>query len=169
MLEASDVNERTLCFLREIEDIHEHIRDTKASKYIDLNHSSDGTLKIDDEAEQLLNRLKYERIPRVLEPKNIYTYKLRWNSRGINRQTHVEYINRFNQDFYEAIKQQIDRCISSSVTTTTDPLQHEILEHAIQCKTYVSKFHGRTDVLNHVRLFSIWTFHVHSCLIIDCS
>jgi Cdc6-like AAA superfamily ATPase len=30
-------------------------------------------------------------------------------------------------------------------------LQHEILEHAIQCKTYVEKFHGRTDVLNKVK------------------
>ncbi|CAF3919171.1 unnamed protein product, partial [Adineta steineri] len=27
-------------------------------------------------------------------------------------------------------------------------LQHEVLEHAIQCKTYVAKFHGRTDVLD---------------------
>ena len=32
----------------------------------------------------------------------------------------------------------------------SDPLRHEILEHVIQCKTYVAKFHGQIDVLDKV-------------------
>ena len=41
----------------------------------------------------------------------------------------------------------------------SNPLQHEILEHAIQCKTYVAKFHGRTDVLDKVGNFiQVWWF-----------
>ncbi|CAF3780905.1 unnamed protein product, partial [Rotaria sp. Silwood1] len=50
--------------------------------------------------------------------------------------------------FINAIKQQIDQCIQSHILIDSDPLQHEILEHAIQCKTYIAKFHGRSDVLN---------------------
>ncbi|CAF4940337.1 unnamed protein product, partial [Rotaria socialis] len=40
------------------------------------------------------------------------------------------------------MKEQIDRCVQSRHTIGSDSLQHEVLEHAIQCKTYVTKFHG---------------------------
>lgn len=151
ILSVPNANERTLCFLREIKDIHSYISDNKASKFIDLQYTNDGQRKIDEEAEQLLNRLKYTRIPNALNSSNIYSYKVNWTPNGINRRDHVEYIEKFNEDFYNAIKQQIDTCVKSRTTIVSDPLQHEILEHAIQCKAYVSKFHGRTDVLEKVK------------------
>ncbi|CAF3962519.1 unnamed protein product [Rotaria sordida] len=150
ILSASDANQQTLCFLREIENIHDHITDSKASKFIDLQYSNDGQPKVDSEAENLLNNLKHKRIPSVLQSSNIYSYKVHWTPMGINRKDHIEYITRFNDDFYNAIKQQIDQCIQSRILIDSDSLQHEILEHAIQCKTYVAKFHGRIDVLNRV-------------------
>lgn len=142
-----------MCFLREIEDIHEHLSDSKASKYIDLQYSNDGTPIVDDEVEKLLNRLKYTRIPNVLQPKNMYRYKIRWTPKGINRDDHAQHILQFNNDFYNAIQQQIDQCVQSRVMPVSDPLHHEILEHAIQCKTYADKFHGRTDILNKVKYY----------------
>jgi hypothetical protein len=151
VLSPSNANQRTLCFLREIVDIHDHISDPKASKFIDLNYSNDGTPMIDQEAEHLLNRLKNVRIPNALQSENIYSYKVNWTSNGINRRDHAEYITQFNDQFYNAIKQQIDQCVQSRILIVSDPLQHEILEHAIQCKTYVEKFHGRSDVLNKVK------------------
>jgi len=151
ILSASNANQRTLCFLREIDDIHHHLSDNKASKFIDLHYSNDGQPIIDQEAEHLLTRLKNTRIPNVLQSNNIFSYKVRWTSDGINRRDHAEYIAQFNDDFYRAIKQQIDCCVKSRIMIISDPLQHEILEHAIQCKTYVAKFHGRTDVLDKVR------------------
>ncbi|CAF3372692.1 unnamed protein product [Rotaria sp. Silwood1] len=151
ILSASDANQRTLCFLREIENIHDHLSDRKASKFVDLQYLNDGEPIVDNEAEQLLNRLKNKRIPKILQPNNIFSYKVRWKSDGINRRDHVEYISQFNEDFYNAIKQQVDDCAKSRVMMVSDPLQHEILEHAIQCKTYVAKFHGRTDVLNKLK------------------
>ena len=100
--------------------------------------------------EHLLNRLKSQRIPNVLQSKNIHSYHVQWTSDGINRRDHSNYIAQFNEDFCNAIKEQIDNCVQSRVTKVSDPLKHEILEHAIQCKTYVNKFHGRTDVLKKV-------------------
>ncbi|CAM4823526.1 unnamed protein product [Rotaria magnacalcarata] len=148
ILSASNVNQRTLCFLREIEDIHSHLSDSKASKFIDVNYSNDGEPIIDQEAEQLLTRLKHTRIPDVLQSNNIYSYKVHWTPKGINRRDHAEYIAKFNEDFYNEIIQQIDSCAKARIMIVSDPLHHEILEHAIQCKTYVAKFHGRTDVLD---------------------
>ncbi|CAF1109654.1 unnamed protein product [Adineta steineri] len=69
---------------------------------------------------------------------------------GINRDDHSQHIEQFNNDFYNAIQQQIDQCVQSRIIPISDPLHHEILEHAIECKTYVAKFHGRTDILNSV-------------------
>jgi hypothetical protein len=105
---------------------------------------------IDEDAEKLLNRLKTTRIPAALKSENIFKYKVHWSSNGITRQDHSEYIEEFNEDFYRAIKEQIDRCVQSRFTIGSDSLQHEVLEHAIQCKTYVAKFHGRTDVSSKV-------------------
>ncbi|CAF2768681.1 unnamed protein product [Rotaria sp. Silwood2] len=147
ILSVPNANQRTLCFLREIDGIYDHLSDSKASRFIDLYYSDDGKPIIDNEAEQLLNRLKCTRIPNALQSNNIYSYKVHWTENGINRHDHIEYISKFNDDFYDAIKQQIDNCVKSRIMIVSDPLQHEILEHAIQCKTYVAKFHGRIDVL----------------------
>ena len=150
LLLPSNANQRTLCFLREIEDIADHISDHKASKFIDMISSAEGHPVIDREAESLLNRLKHKRIPNALDPDNIYSYKVRWTPNGINRVDHAEYISQFHADFEAAIRKQIDHCVRSNAMIVFDPLQHEILEHAIQCKTYISKFHGRTDVIHKV-------------------
>ena len=151
ILTASNRNQRTLCFFREIEDIYEHLSDRKASKYIDLCPPNDGQPVVDHEAETLLNRLKCTRIPGVLQPENIFSYKVRWTPDGIDRHRHADYIAQFNDDFYQSIRQQIDQCAKSNVMMFSDPLEREVLEHAIKCKTYIAKFHGRTDIITKVR------------------
>jgi hypothetical protein len=150
ILSVSDADQRTLCFLREIEDISEHLTDRKASKFIDTTYSPDGQLVIDSEAETLLHRLKHTRIPNALQSENIFSYKVRWESNGINRTDHADYIAQFNKDFHDTIQKQIDHCAQSNAMVVSDPLQREVLEHAIQCKTYIAKFHGRTDVMDKV-------------------
>ncbi|CAF4432334.1 unnamed protein product, partial [Adineta steineri] len=136
ILSAKDANERTLCFLREIVDIRDHLSDEKASEYIDISSSTD----IDHEAEKLLDRLKTTRIPAALQSSNIFQYQVHWSSNGITRQNHAEYLEKFNNDFYQAMQNQIDKCVQSRFTHDSNSLQHEVLEHAIQCKTYVTKF-----------------------------
>jgi hypothetical protein len=146
ILSAKDVNERTLCFLREIVDIRDHLSDEKASKYIDMSSKTE----VDEEAEKLLDRLKNSRIPSILKSENIFKYNVKWSPNGITRQDHSGYIEEFNNEFYDAMKEQIDRCVKSRYTKGSDSLEHEVLEHAIQCKTYVTKFHGRSDILYKV-------------------
>ena len=147
ILSAKDANERTLCFLRDIVDIRDHLSDEKAAKYIDMVSPS----VLDDDAEGLLNRLKTVRIPGSLRSENIFKYRVRWSTKGITRENHVEYLEEFNNDFHQAMMKQIDRCVQSRLIMASDSLQHEVLEHAIQCRTYVTKFHGRIDVLEKVR------------------
>ena len=154
LLTVPNANERTLCFLRDIEDIYEHVSDRKSSKYIDMISNTDGQLVPDPEAETLLNRLKVTRIPNVLNEENIYRYKVRWTSDGITRRSHAEYISKFNDDFYEAVRRQIDHSIRSNSMILSDELEREILEHAIQCKTYIKKYHGQTAIMDKVRHFS---------------
>ncbi|CAF3112951.1 unnamed protein product [Rotaria sp. Silwood2] len=151
ILTTPDANQRTLYFLREIEDIREHLFDSKISKYIDMYHSKTGELIIDSEAENLLQNLKYSRIPSKLQSSNVFSYKVHWTPNGINRHDHATYIAQFNDDFYHAVKLQIDQCVKSRILFDSDPLQHEILEHTIQCRTYVNKFHGRIDILNQFK------------------
>ena len=150
ILAAPKANQRALCFFREIDDIYDHLADSRASKFIDMKSSDTGELVIDSEAETLLNRLKQTRIPNALQSQNIFSYRVHWKSDGINRRDHAEYISQFNQDFHHAIQQQIDHCVQSNAMIVSDPLQNEIMEHAIQCKTYLAKFHGRTDVIDKV-------------------
>ncbi|UJR24207.1 hypothetical protein I4U23_027173 [Adineta vaga] len=165
ILTASDANQRTLCFLREIENIHDHLSDSKVSKYIDMNYSTDGKPIVDSEAENLLNNLKYSRIPNRLQSSNIFSYKVHWTSNGINREDHSTYIDQFTKDFYRAIKEQIDQCVQSHISIVSDPLQHEILEHAIQCKTYVTKFHGRIDVLHRLKEYIMNETENRACIV----
>ncbi|CAF4750594.1 unnamed protein product [Rotaria sp. Silwood1] len=160
-ISAKDANERTLCFLREIVDIQNHLSDEKVRKYIDMSSET----VIDQEAEKLLDRLKNVRIPAVLKSQNIFKYKLHWSSNGINRQEHSQYIEEFNNDFYTAMKEQIDRCVQSRYTIGSDSLQHEVLEHAIQCKTYVAKFHGRIDVLSKLEKFVKNNIECRPCVV----
>lgn len=148
ILSSKDANERTLCFLRDIVDIHDHVSDEKAAKYIDMISPD----VVDDDAENLLNRLKNVRIPGSLRSDNIFKYRVRWSRNGITREKHSEYLHEFNDDFHRAMTQQIDRCVQSRLIIASDSLQHEVLEHAIQCQTYVTKFHGRIDVLEQVGL-----------------
>lgn len=162
ILNVNNANERTLCFLREIEDIYDHLDDRKAPKYIDMTQTKDKQWIIDSDAESLLNRLKTKRIPDVLQSDNIYQYSVPWNSKGITQETHSEYIAKFNNDFYEAVKKQIDDCIRSNSMLLSNPLHREILEHAIQCKNYIKKFHGQKHIIDRVRLTEIMRTCFHN-------
>jgi hypothetical protein len=151
ILSANDANERTLCFLRDIVDIREHLNDEKASKYIDLISDGNGRpATIDDEANQLLDRLKNDRLPAALTSANIFKYNVHWSSNGIDRKMHATYIEQFNNDVYQAVKKQIDQCVQSRALFENDGLHHEVVEHAVQCRAYTSKFHGRADILAQV-------------------
>ncbi|CAF1011593.1 unnamed protein product [Adineta steineri] len=165
ILTASDANQRTLCFLREIDDIHEHLLDSKASKYINVQYSKTGEPIVDNEAETLLNNLKYNRLPSKLQSSNIFSYKVHWTSNGINRHDHSEYLTQFNNDFYHAVKQQIDQCVKSRVLINSNPLEHEVMEHAIQCKTYSTKFHSRSDILNRLKEYILNKNEHRACIV----
>ena len=74
---------RTLCFIREIEDIN--LNHPKAWRFIDQHN--DGT--IDQEAQEHLQQLK-DKLSQKMEPQNMHHFQVKWsNTEGINEVDHA--------------------------------------------------------------------------------
>jgi hypothetical protein len=76
----SDPNSCALCFIREISNIEENISDSNVARFMDLKHkkseSGEKTAIVDLEAKQLLDDLKYKKIPEKLDNKNIFKFEV---------------------------------------------------------------------------------------------
>ncbi|CAF1436617.1 unnamed protein product [Didymodactylos carnosus] len=144
ILSAEDANERTLCFIREVTDIHQNLTDKKASDYINMiNNFQD----VDIDAEKSLKRLINDQIPLALNASNIIrSSPIKWAAGGITRLSHSDYIKEFDEQFFSVVQKQIDACLRKR-RDITDRLYSEVLAHAIRCKNIVDKFHGRGDIL----------------------
>ncbi|CAF4105784.1 unnamed protein product, partial [Adineta steineri] len=128
-------HQRMVSFFREIEDIDQLDARLK-SKLADT----------DNETEVLLNEIKSnirEKLPR----ENQFTYRVNWK----NDSHRINYLIKFQNDFYNVIKQQIDYYMTQ--VRTKDVLYDEILEHAIQCQTLNERYFPRDEILEKVRAF----------------
>jgi hypothetical protein len=69
-----------------------------------------------------------------------------------------EYLAKFQDDFFVAIKRQIDYHMEKA--RIKDILYDEILEHSIQCKMFNKRYCPRVDILTKVKLafFSLKLF-----------
>jgi len=153
-LNGKDNKDNTLFFVREIEDIEDNIRKNKAlaSKFIELNKKGE----IDTRTKELLDNLKYKKIPEKLPESNIFRYNVKWSSSlGISLETHPEYIRKFAETFFEQTKLLIDRNQNKKTDLTQinkddQILLQEVLDHASFCMETAEKFHGREDLLQTV-------------------
>ena len=145
-----------LCFIREIDDIEEHIhKNVKlAKRFIELDHHS----KIDESSMSLLNELKYKKIPAKLPASNIFKFNVKWDQEtGISLSSHQSYIEHFAQTFYDQVKNLIDKNQQrrigefKSTNHNDQTLLQEVLDHAYFCKETAQKFHGRQDLLIEVK------------------
>ena len=77
ILNAENVNDNALCFVREIEDINDRFKENDAliSKYIDLNEDK----TIDQESMALLNDLKNNKLKKALSDNNLIKLKVCFN------------------------------------------------------------------------------------------
>lgn len=63
----------------------------------------------------------------------------------------MEYLRKFQDDFYTVIKRQIDYHMSQA--RPKDILYDEILEHSIQCRILAERYFPRDDILAKVKAF----------------
>ncbi|CAF1143580.1 unnamed protein product, partial [Didymodactylos carnosus] len=133
---------RILCFMRDIIDIEDHLSDKHVWKYTEL----------EQEPKQLLDELK-KVLQTTLDPSNIKIFKVKWANLK-NRENYLQY---FADEFYATLKTQIDQYLlqpqNQVKQSLTDSLDAEILEHAIECKTLVSRFYERNDILEKIKHF----------------
>ena len=69
LLAPNDVTSSALCFVRNIEDMSEHLHESKAWRFIDKSDDD-----VDDEAQKMLTQLRDAEIPRKLPQSNILKY-----------------------------------------------------------------------------------------------
>ena len=128
-------SQRMAIFYREIEDIQASSFNLK-SKFIDTN----------SETEELFNDLK-NTINNQIPAENQFIYKVHWTDQS-NR---MEYLRKFQDDFYAALKRQIDYHMSQA--GPKDALYNEILEHAIQCRILNERYFPRDDIVDKIKAF----------------
>ncbi|CAF1376711.1 unnamed protein product, partial [Adineta steineri] len=126
---------RILCFFRELTDI-----DELDSKF----HDNEDKI----ESKQLLNDIK-NLLQQSVDSSEIYTYKLQWN----NENDRKKYLSKFFDDFYQAVKLQIDFHMKIYENKQENLLYNQIIEHAIQCNSLVQRFFPRPEVFQQIKTY----------------
>jgi hypothetical protein len=74
---TKDPNKTALCFIRDIENLEDHLTDSTISRYIDTETNKIGEKVVDKEAKGLLEDLKNRKIPSKLNAEtNIFNFKV---------------------------------------------------------------------------------------------
>ena len=152
MFKLADPQEHCLCYIREIESLHNHLFDNAVSQYIDIN-PKDPT-QVNAKSQQLLHNLKNEKIPACLGSENIRMYSLPWVAGGISPQNteHAKYLGQFCQHVFTDLKLLIDRALSTRIPQciSTQDLYLEVLQHANFCVNRCETFCGQENLLSKI-------------------
>ncbi|CAF1208755.1 unnamed protein product [Adineta steineri] len=126
---------RILCFFRELTDI-----DELGSKFHDNEDKA--------ESKQLLIDIK-NLLKESIDSSEIYTYKLQWKDENDRK----KYLSKFFDDFYQAVKLQIDFHMKQNKSKQGNVLHNQIVEHAIQCNSLVQRFFPRPEVFEQIKTY----------------
>ena len=104
LLETDHPEKTAFMIKRNIRGIEERCEEQGASKFIDIDWSTNG---VNQEARERLLLLKNEKLPNVLSKQSIKCYDVEWSSNGIKRDSHEKYL----QDVTDTICRQVfDSC-----------------------------------------------------------
>ncbi|KAL3867039.1 hypothetical protein ACJMK2_044276 [Sinanodonta woodiana] len=150
------VNEKCLCFIRNIESLKDKIDHNRAGKFIDLSVSplvnSGKPAELDTEAQDLLSYLRDKKIPEVLDKQNIVRLSTKWSEKdGINKDDNKEYIAEFMDSFFQKMCWLIDKNLSSIGNLHMNSLRHEVIESLKIRHDWNEVFYGRDDILKQVQ------------------
>lgn len=108
ILNSKDASSQTLCYVREIEDIHVNLQAEKTPLYTDITKGQH-----DIEAQEHLDYLKRQRLLSKLGDQNVTRYTVPWSSEGINAndRRHQEYLQNFCNKFECDMQRLIDKSL----------------------------------------------------------
>ncbi|KAL4228047.1 hypothetical protein ACF0H5_013483 [Mactra antiquata] len=143
-----DVNKKCLCFIREIEDLHQNTNHHRALKFIDLHPSiNNKPAEIDTEAQDRLKLLRDNDISEKLDKDNIVRLTTKWTDKGgINSTDNAEYLEKLGQAFFEKMTNLIDDNLDDADFIETDQVK-EIKQSLIIRNKWSRIFFGRSDIL----------------------
>ena len=119
-----DVNKSCSCFIREIENLEDHLNDSNAPRFIDLIKNKNSQIEIDWEAKKLIDNLKKVKIPTKLNASNIHYYKIKWKNNQIDKDELNDYLRKFGEDFFSQMVRLIEDAVrvehaKSAITNET--------------------------------------------------
>lgn len=165
ILRAECPNKHAFWFQRIIIDMEDSVRCHNAPLYVDIAESShklhgqEETKEWDKGAKELLTSLKEEKMFKVLDKSNIYSYNIKWGENGVDSHSseeHHQYIDRFCQDFFEKMKSCIEISIKNEkLSTPNDKLFEEVAQHSLQCQQLCSSLHGKSESLEKIKSYII--------------
>ena len=141
-------------FKRTITDLNENSHKPNAGKFLDKCYG-DNDSTIDEPAQNLLNTLREQELPKALPHSNVIQYNVSWSNEGIDPGKfveHTEYLNSLCGNVYDVLSSMIQEGIKEKGTLERrDPLEEEILQHALFCQRKGLACQGRDDFLHSVR------------------
>ena len=149
IFDLSTPNSHCLCYVREIEELHDNISEAIACRYIDGDPSNPS--QVDKSAQHLLQELKEKKLPIALHQSNMQKFIIPWSSGGVdpNVLEHRKYLESLCKQVYSDVKRLVDEALVSKNFKTTE-LHHEILHHASFCLSKCESFCGREELLSNI-------------------
>lgn len=152
ILKAKEPLKHCYWFKRNINDIHDHISEHNTRNFIDKIGPD-----LDTQANDLLESLKSEKIPKVLTPDKISVYDVNWHPEvGIDpmQKQHDAYLKLLCKDFQQILVNMIDDGIKErEAFDIDDKLIKEICQQAATCQEKSRVFHGREEVLQTIESY----------------
>ena len=152
ILGSANPGGQSLCYIRHISDIEVNLSDRNSRLYVDISEG-----KRDTEAQDLLDRLKRERILQRLGENNITLYEIPWSNGGVNvsDRLHEKYLNSFCNKFESDVLRLVDDSLQAAARKKAEEstLYKEALHHAWFCQEKCTSFRGRQDVLEKIHAF----------------
>lgn len=150
ILGSSSPDDQTLCYIRHISDIQVNLTDQNSRKYTDVSEGEH-----DLEAQDLLIKLKRDRLLQRLGENNITRFEIPWSNGGINvsDRMHEQYLNNFCHKFESDVQRLINKSLQNAVREKAmeSSMYKEVLHHAWFCQDKCEAFRGREDVLQKIR------------------
>ena len=158
-------DETSVCIIRKIIDIEDHLDDFRAEKFTDKINS-----QVDSEAKQLLQNLRDSRLSHMLPENNVTKLDIEWHASGasisIENKTnvakedgsdgvlikHKNYLNSICDQFFT----NVARLVSSNGRKHMklyDDWTVEVLQHLHFARSRCEVFEGREDVIKAVKSY----------------
>lgn len=138
-------NNRAICVVRKITDLHERLDEKRSSNFIDLLPQS---ISINEKAQESLRRMQEKYQSKF---HSIIEQDIKWsNPKGVDRVDHLNYLQSLSIQFHDKIRKMITMASTSNKHSESE-LFSEVVKHWRTARIRSSNFIGRHNILMDAR------------------